>query len=116
MASKEDAPPLEPLEVALLDGLPSELCIARDVGADVEAVLLGLDLLDLVHQALLECPKQKRAPPSTPGEAPSPRRSPSLSARLAPMHSEGRARGVNRARARKMCKFRESDVLRRRIS
>ena len=63
MASKEDAPPLEPLEVALLDGLPSELGIARDVGADVEAVLLGLDLLDLVHQALLECPKQKRAPP-----------------------------------------------------
>src|SRR5207302_8122399 len=60
VAPEEDAPPLQPVEVALLDRLPPELGIARDIGADVQAVLLGLELLDLVHPApSLGCPKRK---------------------------------------------------------
>src|SRR5439155_26602125 len=43
----------QPVEVALLDRLPSELGVARDIGADVQAILLGLELLGLVHPAPL---------------------------------------------------------------
>src|SRR5207302_8102878 len=51
VAPEEDAPPLQPVEVALIDRFPPELARARDIGADVQAVLLGLELLDLVHPA-----------------------------------------------------------------
>src|SRR5206468_11814398 len=49
VASEEDPPPLQPLEVALLDRLEPKLGVARDVRTDVEPVLLDLDLLDLVY-------------------------------------------------------------------
>ena len=58
VASEEDPPPLQPLEVALLDRLEPKLGVARDVRTDVEPVLLDLDLLDLVHSVS----KTKRAP------------------------------------------------------
>src|SRR5207302_8691120 len=44
VAPEEDAPPLQPVEVPLLDRLPPELGIAGDIGADVQAILLGLEL------------------------------------------------------------------------
>ena len=60
MPSHEDAPPLQALDVAFLNGLPAELRIARDVRADVEAILLGLDLLDLVHSGPPRVPEHKK--------------------------------------------------------
>ena len=49
VAPEEDSPPLQPLEIALLDRVDAELRVAWNVRTDVEAVLLGLDLLELVH-------------------------------------------------------------------
>jgi len=47
----EHAPPFEALEIALGNGGHPELGEARNVRADVEAVFLRLDLLDLVQPA-----------------------------------------------------------------
>src|SRR5262249_8544829 len=63
VAPGEDAPPFEPVEVGFLDCFPPERGVARDLGADVQAVLLGLELLDLVHAIPPPASRSKRAPP-----------------------------------------------------